>query len=392
MLKGKITFWRVVLALVLIAGAYATLIRFVRGLGASTNLTDAFPWGLWIGFDVMCGVMLAAGGFTLTAAVYIFNLKKFKPIIRPTILTAFLGYLLVVVALLFDLGRGYRIWHPLVMWNPRSVMFEVAWCVTLYSMVLALEFSGVLFEHFKLAKLVRLQHAIVIPLVIAGVMLSTLHQSSLGSLYLIVPNKLHAFWYTPLLPVLFFLSAICVGIAMTIFESSMSARHFGKQLEMPLLRALGRSLLVVLSVYTVVRLEDLQHRRALRLVSIGGSEAGLFLLEIFLCSVAPIILLMIPKVRESANGLYLASVLCLLGFVTNRMNVAITGMEAPAGQHYFPKWTEVAVTLAIVGFGFLVFALAVRYLPIFSHAEEPQLIQRTEVVQGELAELWHAGK
>ncbi len=143
MLKVKITFWRVVLAVLLVLGAYATVLRFARGLGASTNLTDAFPWGLWIGFDVMCGVMLAAGGFTLTAAVYIFNLKKFKPIVRPTVLTAFLGYLLVVVALFFDLGRGYRIWHPLVMWNPHSVMFEVAWCVMLYNTVLALEFSGV---------------------------------------------------------------------------------------------------------------------------------------------------------------------------------------------------------------------------------------------------------
>ncbi len=390
MFKGKITFWRVVLAVVLILGAYATVVRFVRGLGASTNLNDAFPWGLWIGFDVMCGVMLAAGGFTLTAAVYIFNLKKFKPIVRPTVLTAFLGYLLVVVALLFDLGRGYRIWHPLVMWNPRSVMFEVAWCVTLYTSVLSLEFAAVIFERFHLDKLVRLQKMIVIPLVIAGVMLSTLHQSSLGSLYLIVPDKLHPFWYTPLLPVLFFLSAICVGIAMTIFESSMSARHFGKQLEMPLLRGLGRTLLVVLGVYTVVRFEDLLHRHVLHLVGKGGSEAGLFLLEIFLCSVAPITLLLIPRIRESANGLYFASVLTLLGFVTNRMNVAITGMEASAGQHYFPKWTELAVTFAIVGFAFLVFSLAVRYLPIFSQAQEPPSILPVEVVRDEVPELSHA--
>ncbi len=366
MLRVKITFWRVVLMIALFLGAYATVLRFARGLGASTNLTDAFPWGLWIGFDVMCGVMLAAGGFTLTAAVYIFNLKKFRPIVRPTVLTAFLGYMLVVVALLFDLGRGYRIWHPLVMWNPHSVMFEVAWCVMLYNTVLALEFSGVLFEKFNLPSLLKWQKAIVIPLVIAGVMLSTLHQSSLGSLYLIVPHKLHPFWYTPLLPVLFFLSAICVGLAMTIFESSMSARHFGKQLEMPLIRSLGRTLLVVLSIYTVVRFEDLLNRGALSLSRKGGSESGLFLLETFLCSFAPIVLLLIPKVRETAGGLYLTSVLCLLGFVTNRLNIAITGMESASGQHYFPKWTEIAVTFAIVGAGFLIFALAVKYLPIFS--------------------------
>jgi Ni/Fe-hydrogenase subunit HybB-like protein len=256
--------------------------------------------------------------------------------------------------------------------------------------VLALEFSGVLFEKFNMPRLVKWQKAIVIPLVIAGVMLSTLHQSSLGSLYLIVPNKLHPFWYTPLLPVLFFLSALCVGLAMTIFESSMSARHFGKQLEMPLLQGLGRTLLVVLSIYTVVRFQDLLHRGALGLLRKGGMETGLFLLEIVLCSLVPIALLLIPKVRQSADGLYLAAVFCLLGFVTNRMNVAITGMETATGQHYFPKWTEIAVTFAIVGFGFLVFALAVRYLPIFSHLEEPVATQASQPARTELPELSHA--
>ena len=386
MFKVKITFWRVVLVLLLVAGAYATVLRFVRGLGASTNLSDSFPWGLWIGFDVMCGVMLAAGGFTLTASVYLFNLKKFKPIVRPTVLTAFLGYQLVVVALLFDLGRGYRIWHPLVMWNPRSVMFEVAWCVTLYSIVLSLEFGGVIFERFKLFQLLRIQKMLLIPLVIAGVLLSTLHQSSLGSLYLIVPNKLHPFWYSPILPVLFFLSAICVGLAMTIFESSMSAKHFGKHLELPLIQSLGRTLLVMLSVYTVVRFEDLLHRGALSLLTMPGMERDLFLLETLLVSVAPISLLLIPKVRESANGLYVSAVLCLLGFVANRMNVAITGMERASGVHYFPKWTEIAVTLAIIAFGFWVFALAVQYLPIFSQEVVQEPIERLEAVQAEVVE------
>ena len=390
MFKVKITFWRAVLAIVLFAGAYAATLRFFRGLGASTNLSDAFPWGLWIGFDVMCGVMLAAGGFTLTSAVYLFNLKKFRPIVRPTVLTAFLGYLLVVVALLFDLGRGYRLWHPLVMWNPRSVMFEVAWCVTLYTTVLALEFAGVIVERFQLDKLLRIQKLLLIPLVIAGVMLSTLHQSSLGSLYLIVPNKLHPFWYTPILPVLFFLSALCVGLAMTIFESSMSAKHLGKQLELQLIQALGRTLLVMVGIYTVVRFEDLLHRGTLALLTEGGWETSLFLVEILLSSALPIILLLIPKVRESPKGLYLAAVLCLLGFVTNRMNVAITGMEAASGQRYFPKWTEMAITLAIVGLGFFVFAVAVKYLPIFSHATVSRPVAAPEKVEDKVRELLHA--
>src|SRR6516165_9143195 len=359
----KITVWRAIFAAILLSGLYATYLRIFYGLGGSTNLSDQFPWGIWIGFDILCGVGLAAGGFTLVAVVHIFNIERYHPILRPSVLTAFLGYVLVVFALLFDLGRPDRLWHPLVMWNPHSVMFEVAWCVTLYTKVLSLEFAGVLLERFRLNTALRVQKAMIIPLVIMGVVLSTLHQSSLGSLYLILPNKLHPFWYTPILPVLFFLSAICVGLAMTIFESSLSAKHFGKQLELPLIQSLGRTLLVMLSIYSVIRFEDLLHRGALAFLNKPGMERDLFVVEILLVSVLPISLLLIPKVRESANGLYLSAALCLLGFVANRMNVAITGMERASGVHYFPKWTEIAVTLAIIAFGFWVFALAVQYLP-----------------------------
>ena len=390
----RFTFWKAVLATVLLAGAYATVLRFTRGLGASTNLSDAFPWGLWIGFDVLCGVMLAAGGFTLTATVYIFNLKDFRPIVRPTILTAFLGYTLVVVALLYDLGRGYRIWHPLVMWNPRSVMFEVAWCVTLYTTVLALEFSAVIFERLRMEKLLKIQHAISVPLVILGVLLSTLHQSSLGSLYLIVPGKLHPLWYSPLLPLFFFISSICVGLAMTIFESQMSARGFGNHLEMNLLIRLGRVLLVLLVVYGVLRFQDLYHRGALRLLAHPGYEGRLFLLEVVLGLLLPVALLMNRKVRESSGGLYVSAVLVLLGFITNRLNVSITGMEASAGVHYLPRWTEVAVTASIVGAGFAIFALAVKYLPIFSPSKASvELPSEEEQSSAESvpAELSHAG-
>lgn len=387
------SFWTTVFCIVLLAGAYATILRFTRGLGASTNLTDAFPWGLWVGFDVLCGVMLAAGGFTLTATVYIFNLKAFRPIIRPTVLTAFLGYMLVCVALLFDLGRGYRIWHPLIMWNDRSVMFEVAWCVTLYTTVLALEFSAVIFERLRMEKLLKIQHAISVPLVILGVILSTLHQSSLGSLYLIVPNKLHPLWYSPLLPILFFLSATCVGLAMTIFESHMSARAFGKHLEIDLLARLGRVLLVLLMVYTVLRFEDLFQRGALSLLRHPGYETRLFLLEIIVGSLAPIGLLLSRRVRQSPTGLYASAVLVVLGFITNRLNVSITGMEAAAGVRYIPRWTEIAVTASIIAMGFAAFGLAVKYLPIFASpdtgAGPPAL--REGLPQGVAAELGNAG-
>jgi Ni/Fe-hydrogenase subunit HybB-like protein len=367
----KITFWKAMFILIALGGLYAAIVRFTQGLGASTNLSDQFPWGIWVGFDVLCGVMLAAGGFTLTATVYIFNLERFRPIVRPTVLTAFLGYSLVVVALLFDLGRSYRIWHPLVMWNPRSVLFEVGWCVSLYTTVLALEFAPVVFERLQLERPRRILRGISIPLVIAGVMLSTLHQSSLGSLYLIVPEKMHPLWYSPLLPVFFFISAIAVGLAMTIFESSMTSKHFGKQLELPLLRELGRILVVVLLVYSVLRTQDLYHRGALKYILQSSYESRLFLLEVMLGLVAPLTLLLIPRVRRTAGGLYLAAVLTLLGFITNRLNVSTTGMETSAGLHYIPRWTELAVTGTIIAIGFAVFALAAKHLPIFPEHAGP---------------------
>jgi Ni/Fe-hydrogenase subunit HybB-like protein len=360
----KLTFWRVVLVLILAAGFYSTLLRFTKGLGAATNLSDQFPWGLWIGFDVLCGVGLAAGGFTLAAIVYVFHIERFHPVLRPSILTAFLGYALVAVALLFDLGKPYNIWHPLVMWNPHSVMFEVAWCVMLYLTVLALEFSPVVMERFHLQKALRIVKSVTIPLVIVGVLLSTLHQSSLGSLFLIVPEKLHPYWYSPLLPVFFFISAVGVGMAMVIFESNLSARAFGREIEMPLLEVLGRAMAVVLAIYGVLKLQDLWGRGALAHLREPSTETVLFLLEITLGLLIPLPMLLFRKIREDRDGLFAVAVLVITGFLLNRLNVSITGLETSSGVHYFPRWTEVAVTLSIVGVGFLLFSLAVRYLNV----------------------------
>jgi Ni/Fe-hydrogenase subunit HybB-like protein len=388
-MKIKFTFWKLVFLALMAAGFYGTVVRFAQGLGRSTNLNDQFPWGLWIGFDVLCGVMLAAGGFTLTAAVHIFNIKRLRPIVRPTILTAFLGYVLVCVALMYDLGRPYRIWHPLVMRNPHSVMFEVAYCVMLYTTVLSLEFSPIVLERFNLQKPLKIARAALIPLVILGVILSTLHQSSLGTLYLIMPEKLHPLWYSPLLPVFFFISAMAVGLAMTIFESSLSAKYFGRQLELPILQELGRVLVVVLCVYGILRYEDLIHRGVLKLVLRPGYEMYLFWLEMSLSLIFPLLLLSQKKVRTTASGLYLAAVLVVLGFITNRLNVSITGLESAAGMHYVPKWTEVAVTGAIIAAGFALFGFAAKYLPIFP-AEESHPLAQLEAVAATPV-LGHAG-
>ncbi len=367
----KLTVWRAIFAAVMLSGMYATYLRIFYGLGGSTNLSDKFPWGLWISFDVMCGVGLAAGGFTLVAFVHIFNIERYKPVLRPAILTAFLGYLLVVVGLLYDLGRPDRLWHPLVMWNPHSVMFEVAWCVTLYSSVLFLEFIPVVFEKFGWHKPNEWIHRISVPLMILGVLLSTLHQSSLGTLFLIVPEKLYPLWYTPLLPLLFFISAIAVGLAMTIFESWHSSRTFGRALELPLLASMGRVLAVILSVYLWIRFLDMAHRGVFPLLARNRIETWLFGLEIFLFLV-PTVLLYLRKVRTRPGALYACAVMVVFGFIANRLNVGTTGLEAGSGVHYVPRWSEVAVTLSICAAGFAIYRLIAGYFPIFeSQAAEP---------------------
>jgi Ni/Fe-hydrogenase subunit HybB-like protein len=389
--RVRFTFWKAIFLLIMIAGIYCTYVRFFHGLGASTHLRDQFPWGLWIGFDVMCGVMLAAGGFILTTAVEIFNIKRLQSIVRPAILTAFLGYLLVCAALMYDLGLPWNIWHPLVMRNPHSVMFEVAWCVMLYTTVLALEFSPIVFERFNLRTPLRIIRRLMVAFVVLGVLLSTLHQSSLGTLYLIMPNKLHPFWWSPLLPVFFFLSAIAVGLAMTIFESSMSSRYFGRELELGVLIDLGRALLVVLALYAILRFEDLYHRGVLKLIFVSSYEQRFFLLEILLSVIIPFSLLLVRRIRESAQGLYLASVLTLLGFVSNRLNVTITGVENAVGGRYTPRWTEVVITGMFVALGFAVFGVAAKYLPVFPEEKAHIPALREPEAVAEFAVPMHAG-
>jgi Ni/Fe-hydrogenase subunit HybB-like protein len=366
-------FWTYLFGVIVAAGAVVTVLRFWKGLGYVTNLSDTFPWGLWIGFDVLCGVALAAGGFTITAAVYVFNLKRFRPIVRPTVLTAFLGYLLVAVGLMYDLGKPWNIWHPIIMWNPRSPMFEVGWCVMLYLTVLALEFSGAVFEKLGWKRALSVQHAATVPLVIAGAIISTLHQSSLGTFYLITPGKLHPLWYSPLLSWMFYFSAIAAGLAMMIVESRLSSRALGRGLEMPLLQSLAKALVVALAFYGTVRLADMARLGVIGEIFTGSRESGFFLLEMGIGVVIPIVLLALPAVRRNTQRLYWAALLVVIGLVVNRLNVSLTGFEGSMGGHYVPAVAEGIISLMLVGFGIAAFTLAVRYLPIMEKVEEPAL-------------------
>lgn len=363
-MRQRFVFSRVLMGVILLLGLLATALRFIKGLGYVTNLNDQTPWGLWIGFDVLCGVALAAGGFTVTAIVHIFAQKKYYPILRSTVLTAFLGYVLVCVGLVYDLGRPQNMWHVLIMGNPHSVMFEVAWCVMLYTTVLLLEFSPVVFERLSLHYPAAIIHKISIFLVLAGVLLSTLHQSSLGTLFLVVPNKLYQLWYTPFLPVMFFVSAIVVGFAMVIFESYMSYYFFKKKLERSIIIDLAHFLLVMIIFYLAIKFQDLFARGTLSALLKPRLETYCFWLEIILLAV-PMAVLAVRKFRIKENIIFLCSVSTILGVIVNRFNVSIVGLYAYNRSLYIPSFYEIVISVFLVTIGVIVFGLAVKYLNIY---------------------------
>jgi Ni/Fe-hydrogenase subunit HybB-like protein len=368
----KITFWRAVGVIIVTMGLYSTYLRFTGGLEASTNLNDQFPWGLWIGFDILVGVGLAAGGFTICAVTHIFNIKQFKPLARPAILTAFLGYMLVIFGLMYDLGRPYSIWHAIIMWNPRSVMFEVAWCVMLYTTVLFLEFSPVILEKFKWKKLLKVVRIISLPLMIVGVILSTLHQSSLGSLFLILPTKMSALWFSELLPVYFYLSAIGAGFAMIIFEAFMSARAFNREVEMDLLSKIGLYSAFFLTGTFLIKMIDLAATSNLHLLVQMNQLTLFYWIEVLVGLIIPSIILFNKGLRTEKKWLYISATFIVAGFILNRLNVSITSIAGELNLNYFPSINELSVTMMLVVLGMWAFKMITRYFPVF-HEEKVQV-------------------
>ncbi len=357
----------IIATVLIVIGLATAAYRFANGLGAITNLSDGRAWGLWISFDLYCGVALAAGGFTLAATVYIFGLRKYYPIVRSAILTAFLGYLMVIVALLVDLGQPWRIWHILIYWNPHSPLFEVGWCVLLYTIVLALEFSPSVFERLNRQTPLRWIRTIQIPLVIAGIVLSTLHQSSLGSVLLMMPDKIHPLWFTPILPILFLLSAISVGLAMVIVESTLGSRGLGHRVDPDILAGLGSALPYLLGLYLVVKLGDLLVAGELGLITSSGVYSVLFLVEVVGGVLLPMVLFALPAVRRSPRAVFWSAVLVVLGLVLNRFNVSLVALASRPGTVYFPHLLEFVISIAIVAAGVLGYILANHYLPITPH-------------------------
>lgn len=364
----KFTFWKTVAVIIVVMGIFSTYNRFFNGLGASTNLSDSVPWGLWIGFDFL-GVGLAAAGFTIAVMVHVFNIHKYEPIVRPAILTAYIGYMLVVLLLVIDLGRPQNFWHPLVMWNIHSVMFEITWCVICYSTILTLEFAPVVFEKFNLKFPLKIVKTISIPVVILGVIFSTLHQSSFGSLYLIVPGKLHGLWYSELLPLNFYISCFAAGISMIIFESYLVARVYNHGLKMDILSSLGKVILWVLGIGFVIKMADFIISGKLPLLAANTNETYFFYGEIIFGTFVPVFLLSQRKFRESRFWLYIISIFVISGFILNRMNVAITGMAASSKTSYFPTFDEISITAMLIVLGMWAFKIIASYFPVFEYED-----------------------
>ncbi len=372
----RISFWRTVVALIFAAGIYSMYARFALGFKVATNLTDPQPWGLWVGLGTLCGVGLSAGGFAIAASVYLLGLDRYRPILRTAVLISFLGYCTVCIGMLYELGIPWRIWHPIVMWNRHSVLFEVSWCVMLYTTVLALEFSPALIEKLPWAKprelYLRWHHSILIALVLAGTLLSSMHQSFLGGLYLITKGRLDPLWYTPYLTTMFYLSAIPAGLAVTIMAIYLCVRSLNVRVDMNILSDVSRVIGPLLIMWGIFRFVDIITRDATPYLWMWREETGLFWLEIALLVVIPLILLNRPGVRENPQHLYGTCAIVVMGFITNRLNVSITALQASSGVYYVPKWTEFAATLATIAAAVVAFHYAVVYLDILPKNPPPQ--------------------
>jgi len=365
----KITLWRALTGLIFAAGFYATYLRFVKGFEVATNLSNAQPWGIWVGVATLCGVGLSAGGFAIAGAVYLLGMERYRPILRAAVVIAFLGYLSVVAGYAWELGLPWNFWHPIVMWNRHSVLFEVVWCITIYTTVLALEFSPALVEKIPWKGVrelyLKLQHKILIALVLIGVLLSSLHQSFLGGLFIIFKGKMYPLWYSNYQTTLFYMSAIPAGISMIILALYLSARSLNVKIDMRILDDFSRIIAPMLVIFTLFRFADLAKQNALGYLFLPVAETGYFWLEMALFVAAPLVLFNLPQVRSKPIGLYWASATVIAGFITHRINVSITSLERFTHANYVPKWPEMAVTVMLVTAAVVAFRFAVLYLKIF---------------------------
>ncbi len=372
--SGIFTPFNLIAGVILVGGAIILTIRFTTGLASTTNLSNTNPWGLWIGFDVMAGVALAAGGFVISSAVFLFGMKEYRPIVRPALLTGFLGYALVVIGLLADLGRPWRLPYPFIKQaGPTSPLFEVSLCVALYLTVLFIESTPAVFEWLGLKIWRRLVVQLTIALTIFGLILSTMHQSTLGAMFMVTPTKLHPLWYSSQIPVQFFISAVAAGISMIIVEGWISHRAFHHQVQTSneqfrdINFGLAKGAAVVLATYFAVKLVALSLENEWRVLATGWG--AWYILELIGFVVLPCLLFTVAY-RERRLGLVrVAAAMTVFGVVLNRFNVTFIAFnwQLPQEMRYAP--TVSLITLAVV-----VFKWIADHMPImYEHPDYPAL-------------------
>jgi Ni/Fe-hydrogenase subunit HybB-like protein len=352
--------------------------RYMFGIGAVTAMNDGYAWGIWIAFDVVIGTAIACGGYTVAIMVYILNRGRYHPLVRSALLTSALGYTLAGVAVIADLGRWWNVFAvPLKFWqwNLNSILLEVALCMMLYTAVLWIELSPAVLERGKGAANARLrafsEAALprvnrLLPWVIGlGLVLPTMHQSSLGTLMMLSGPKLHGLWQSPLLPLMFLLSCVGIGLASVVLESTLSSRSFGRRSETPLLARLARPAAVVMLIYAVVRLTDLALRGKLGLVLQLDRHALLFLLEMALVVVPALMLYNRTRVQETAF-LFRAAILALGGGALYRFSTFLFAFNPGAGWSYFPAVPEMLITVGILATEMVIYIVAVNVFPILN--------------------------
>jgi Ni/Fe-hydrogenase subunit HybB-like protein len=382
-LTGLITL--VILAALALLGVGTGIYRLFVGLGATTDLSDAYPWGLWIGFDFAL-IAFSGGAFTLCGLIVVFNQVHCKAMERLVVLTGWLGYVSVLVILLVDLGRPDRFYNFLIYFNHHSPLFEVCWCILLYSLVLTLEFAPAVFEGLRRPKIAHAIHNFSVPIAIVGVTLSLMHQSTLGTLYLAMPHKLHTLWHSAMLPLFFLVSSIGMGMSTVILSGLVGHRAMGKTLTEEakgVLRSMAKASVFVWAVYLLLKVEDLAVAGQLGAVFSFDAQSVWFLAELLIGVVLPIVLFALPRVQKSERGLLGTALLVTMGTVLNRFNTVLVGQKVVEGASYSPHWMEIAVQVGVLAAVILVWYLAASLLPIFEddrrmlEAEHPEILEGT---------------
>lgn len=361
----KITPTRILLMLLSAIAVGVIVFRLVTGLGMVTNLTDEWPWGLWIGFDVLCGVALAGGGYGTALIVHVLHKDYFHPIARSAMLTSLIGYLLVMAGLFLDIGQWFNFWRPFVSWGHSSVLFEVFWCVSCYTTVQILEFGEIATERIGTKFHDIFKKALPV-LMIVGIIFPTLHQSSLGGLYLLMVDKLYPLWWSPIIFFFFLLSSFFVGPAMICVETTLAGKAYDHWVPIPILRKLIRISGYVMIFYLVLKIYDLISRGVFGLAFSGTFEANMFLIEIIFGIIVPIVICF-SGFSATRGGLFTFGLLVSCGVVLNRMNVVIIGMMRSTGGSYIPSVWEFIVSAGLVAMGVLAYCFIVENFKILEH-------------------------